>query len=563
MSNITRMSQLFGRTMREPPAEAQTTSHALLLRGGFVRPLESGLYACLPLGQRVLRRLEAVLHKEMAALGAQEMHLPVTSEEALVTLARREIRSYRDLPRVVYTIQAPLHRQAHSWAGLLPTRGFPVKRAYSLHADEADLDRFYLRVVRAYGRTLARCGLPFVLAEADGGRAGPTEAHQFLMPHSAGEERLVRCPRCGYAANVGRAEFRLPPSQPLPAEPARPVATPGCATIADVTAFLGVLTSQTLKAVFYAWEQPSREPECVLVLIRGDLEVNERKLQNLLRIGSLRPATEEEIRAAGAEPGFASPVGLPVRPEWGASGLLVVGDRSIQTGANFVAGANREGYHLVGVNYPRDFAVTVLADVAQAQEGHLCAHCGGPLASDRAVELARCAKPGSDRSETSNLSYLGPQGEQQPVAVGSYSIGLGPLVAAVVEAHHDEQGIIWPPVLAPFDVHLVLLGEEEAVQQVAEQACDLLQQAHLTALLDDRGESAGVKFADADLLGCPIRLTVSRRSLNAGGVEVKTRWEKERQVVAPQDLPGAAQALLDRYPCLGDNAVQFPSEREK
>ena len=422
-----------------------------------------------------------------------------------------------------------------------------MKDAYSLHTDSDDLDRFYPQILGAYHRIFTRCGLDFIQVEADTGMMGGADSHEFLLPHPAGEDRLLHCSVCDYAANVEWATFRLPEVGPHPLEEPCPVATPGCATIADVAAFVGVPTNQTLKAVFYAWERPGGRPEMVFVVLRGDLEVNETKLLNLLGGGDLRAATDEEIRAAGAEPGYGSPVGLPVREHADSPGLLVVGDRSIQVGANFVAGANREGYHLTGVNYPRDFSVTLLADIAQAQEGHLCPRCGGSLLAESAIELGHCFKLGTRYSESLGVTYLDATGKERPVVMGSYSIGVGRLMAAVVEAHHDEHGIVWPPSLAPFDVHLLLLGRQEVVQEAAEETYRQLHEAGLSVLYDDRNESAGVKFADADLIGCPVRVTVGRRSLEAGGAEMKARRERDRQTVGLEDLPDQVAGLLDRW----------------
>ncbi|HIE38405.1 MAG TPA: proline--tRNA ligase [Anaerolineales bacterium] len=577
-----RMSQLFGHTLREPPADAEMVSHRLLVRAGFVRPLAAGLYTYLPLGQRVARRIEAIMREEMEAIGAQEMLMPVlhpaelwqatgrwetagpalmrlkdragrayalamTHEEVVAELARREVRSYRDLPRVVYHIQTKLRDEPRPRGGLLRVREFRMKDAYSLHTDSDDLDRFYPQILGAYHRIFTRCGLDFIQVEADTGMMGGADSHEFLLPHPAGEDRLLHCSVCDYAANVEWATFRLPEVGPHPLEEPCPVATPGCATIADVAAFVGVPTNQTLKAVFYAWERPGGRPEMVFVVLRGDLEVNETKLLNLLGGGDLRAATDEEIRAAGAEPGYGSPVGLPVREHADSPGLLVVGDRSIQVGANFVAGANREGYHLTGVNYPRDFSVTLLADIAQAQEGHLCPRCGGSLLAESAIELGHCFKLGTRYSESLGVTYLDATGKERPVVMGSYSIGVGRLMAAVVEAHHDEHGIVWPPSLAPFDVHLLLLGRQEVVQEAAEETYRQLHEAGLSVLYDDRNESAGVKFADADLIGCPVRVTVGRRSLEAGGAEMKARRERDRQTVGLEDLPDQVAGLLDRW----------------
>lgn len=569
-----KITQLFGHTLRESPSGAELTSHQLVLRAGMVRFLGAGLYSYLPLGWRVVRKIETILREEMDAIGAQEMLMPVmhpaelwqatgrwdsvgpalvrvkdrrghdyalamTHEEVVAELARREIQSHRDLPKVIYHIQTKVRDEPRSRGGLLRVREFRMKDAYSLDADVEGLDAFYSRIIKAYERIFARCDLNPIAVEADTGMMGGADSHEFMLPHPDGEDVFIRCPECGYAANVERAEFRLPQVESQPPEKSQPVATPDCATIADVAAFVGVPTSQTLKAVFYTRD----EEELVFVVIRGDLEVNETKLGNLLGGGELRPATDEEICAAGAEPGYASPAGLTVRETRDGPGVLVVADSSIETGGNFVAGANRPGYHLTGVNYPRDFSVTILDDIAQAQPGYLCPHCDGVLAAEHAIELGHCFKLGTRYSDAVGVTYSAEEGER-PVVMGSYGIGVGRLLAAVIEIHHDEHGIIWPSALAPFDVHLLTLSDSEAVHVQAEAVYAQLQEAGMEVLYDDREESAGVKFADADLIGCPVRLTVSKRSLKAGGVELKARWAKERRVVAVESLVEEAQQAL-------------------
>jgi len=574
---------LFGNTLREAPAEAESASHRLALRAGLIRPLAAGVYAFLPLGYRVLRRIEAIMREEMEAIGAQEMLMPVlnpaelwqatgrwetagpalmrledrsgrryalamTHEEVVAELARREVRSYRDLPRVVYHIQTTLRDEPRPRGGLLRAREFQMKDAYSLHADAADLDRFYPQILGAYRRIFARCGLPSVPVEADTGMMGGAGSHEFMLPHPVGEDLLVRCPACGYAADAECARFRLPLVPDDPPEEMRLVATPDCPTIADVAAFVGVPTWRTLKAVFYTWQPLGSPPTLLFVVIRGDLEVNETRLLNTLGGGTLRPGTADEIRAAGAEPGYASPVGLKVRPTLMGEGLLVVADRSIQVGANFVAGANREGHHLVGVNPSRDFDVTLLADVAQARTGHLCPRCEQALIVEPALELGHCFKLGTRYAQALGVTYLDANSQEQPIVMGSYGIGIERLLAAVIEVHHDDHGIIWPPSLAPFDVHLVGLAASGVEAEAAERVYGLLSAAGYAVLFDDRPESAGVKFADADLIGCPVRVTVGRRSLEAGGAEVKARWEAERRIFALDDLAAGVAAVLDRWP---------------
>ncbi len=572
-----KISQLFGHTLRENPSDAELTSHRLALRAGLVRFLGAGIYSYLPLGWRVARKIEAILREEMEGIGTQEMLMPVmhpadlwkatgrwdsvgpalvrvrdrsgrdyalamTHEEVVAELARREVLSYRDLPRAIYHIQTKIRDEPRPRGGLLRVREFRMKDAYSLDADDDGLDTFYPRIIAAYQRIFARCDLDPIPVEADTGMMGGADSHEFMLLHPDGEDTIIRCPACGYAANVERAEFRLPPAEPQPPEESCPIATPDCETIADVAAFVGVPTSQTLKAVFYA-----QEAGLVFVVIRGDLEVNETKLRNMLGGGELRPATDDEIRAAGAEPGYASPVDLQVRKTRDGPGVLVVADSSVAVGNNFVAGANRPGYHLTGVNYPRDFVVTLIADIAQAQAGYLCAHCDGVLAAEPAIELGHCFKLGTRYSDAVGATYLDTEGRERPIVMGSYGIGVGRLMAAVIETHHDEHGIVWPPALAPFDVHLLTLGTDEAVRTQAEETYTQLQEAGIEVLYDDREESAGVKFADADMIGCPVRVTVSRRSLKAGGVELKMRWAEERRVVTPESLVEEVRRALGSF----------------
>ncbi len=571
-----RMSQLFGHTLKEAPAEAELVSHKLALRAGLIRPLAAGLYTYLPLGWRVIQKIAAILRQEMDALGAQEMLMPVlqpadiwaatgrlnsvgpallrlrdrsgremvlamTHEEAVTVHTQTEVASYRDLPRVIYHIQTKLHDEPRPRGGLLRVREFLMKDAYSLHTDSADLDAFYPRMLQAYRHIFQRCGVPVLEIEADVGMMGGSGSHEFMALHPAGEDTIIRCQTCGYAANAEAAVFdkALTPSPPPAAAgeeseggPVR-LATPGCATIASVAAYVGVPTSQTMKAVFYTVARAGRE-ELAFVVIRGDLEVNETKLINVLGVEALRPATDDEIRAVGAEPGYASPVGLPARQDDGA-GILVVADDSVLVG-EFVAGANEAGYHLTGVRYGRDFTATLVADIALATAGQRCARCGGALSAERGIELGHCFKLGTRYSAPTNTTYLDANGQQQFVVMGSYGIGLGRLMAAIIEFHHDEQGIVWPPAVAPAQVHLVSLGREGEVHGAAEALYADLRARGVEVLYDDRDASPGVKFADADLIGVPLRLTISRRSLEAGGVEVKWRWEQEKRVVAMTEV---------------------------
>lgn len=558
-----RLSELFTRTLRDAPADAGLPSHRLAVRAGLVRPVAAGIYALMPLGWRVMRRIEAILREEMDALGGQEVRLPVvqpaevwqatgrwetfgpvlqtfssgagrdyalgpTHEDVVAVIAAHEIDSYKQLPQLLYQLQTKYRNEPRPRGGLLRLREFTMKDAYSLHADAADLDRFFEDMRAAYTRIFARAGLSAIAVEADSGAMGGGASVEFLVPHDEGEAAFVTCDACDYAANLEVAAFALDAPPDAAPQPLTKLATPGCATIQDVAAFIGVPTAQTLKAVFFALERPHAEARLVFAVIRGDLEVNETKLLNAIGGGELRPATDDEIRAVGAVPGYASPLGLDER-------VLVVADRSARAGTNFVAGANEAGFHVTGLNIPRDWTPSFETDIAQAASGARCARCeSGRLRLARAIEVGHLFKLGTRYSESVNMLYHAEDGALRPVVMGSYDIGLERLMAAVIEAHHDDWGIVWPPSLAPYDAHIVALGKEPPIMSLAARLADDLRVAGFAALLDDRAESPGVKFADADLIGAPLRLTVSQKALDRGGIEAKWRDVTEREIVAPE-----------------------------
>lgn len=563
-----RMSQLFGNTLRENPADAEMPSHQLLVRAGMIRPLAAGIYSYLPLGWRVLRKIEAIMRQEMEAVGAQDMMMPVvhpaelwqatgrwqsmgpnmgrlrdragrdlvlavTHEEVVADLARHEIRSYRQLPRLVFHIQTKFRDEPRPRGGLVRVREFTMKDAYSLDADWQGLDAAYLKMYQVYANIFRRCNVEILVVQADVGQMGGSASQEFMALNEHGEDTLILCPACGYAANVERATFAKPEVERQPEGDAEEMATPGCKTIADVAAFVGVPTHQTLKAVFYV----TADGEFIFAVIRGDLDVNETKLRNLLGGAEFGPATDAEIVAIGAVPGYASPRGL--------TGVRVIADDSVYLGNNFVAGANREGYHLLNVNYPRDFEAELVADFALARAGDACPTCGAALTEARGIELGHLFKLGTRYSEALGATYLDANGQARPIVMGSYGIGTGRLMAVVVEQHNDEHGIIWPVEIAPYHVHLINLGrdtEEEATKTAETLYTGLLAQG-FEVLYDDRDERAGVKFNDADLIGVPVRVTVSRRSLAQNGVEVKRRDASERTIVSLDDLAGEIRRL--------------------
>jgi prolyl-tRNA synthetase len=562
------MSRLFSQTLREAPAEAEIASHRLLLRAGFIRQLAAGIFSYLPLARRSLTKIENIIRQEMNAIGGQEITMPVvhpadiwkesgrwyqidaemgrfkdrggrdmalamTHEEVVADLVRKEIRSYRQLPQLLYHIQTKWRDDPRPRAGLIRVREFTMKDSYSLDADWEGLDAQYRNHYQAYFNIFHRCGLPVGAVKSDVGMMGGKLAHEFMYLTEAGEDTLLMCAACGYAANRQIAPFRkqLPEQEePLAIEK---VATPECKTIKELAEFLDVPEAKTAKAVFLVATITEGEhtfERFVFAAVRGDMEVNETKLANAVKAKSLRPATEDEITAVGATPGYASPVGL--------QDVLVVVDDAVPVSPNLVAGANESGYHLRNVNYGRDYRADIVADIVAARDGDACPECGKPLEAVRGVEVGNIFKLGTRYSDALGCTYLDASGQPRPVIMGSYGIGSGRLLACVAEHYHDEYGLMWPVSVAPYQIHLVALigkGSHET-SVLAESLYKDLEAAGIEVLYDDREESPGVKFNDADLIGLPVRLTVSERALKAGGVEFKRRDLKEREVVPLENV---------------------------
>ena len=573
-----RLSKLFGKTLRQAPAEAESVSHQLLLRAGMIAQEAAGIYSYLPLGWRVLQKIEGIIREEMNKAGGQELMLPVlqpfelwqqsgrdvsfgkslftltdrkehtlalgpTHEEVIADLVRRYVQSYRDLPLRLYQIQTKLRDEPRPRGGLLRVREFIMKDLYSFDTDEAGLDESYRAMCQAYRNIYARLGLPALMIEADSGAIGGKDSHEFMILTEGGEDAVIHCSKCGYAANVEKAQSvktLIPAGRSAESSddkaknllPLEEIATPGAETIEEVAKFVDVPTHETLKAVFYY-----TDGEFVFVVIRGDLEVNETKLKNALKCSELRLATEREVNEAGLVAGFASPVGI--------QGLKVVADDSITSGSNFIAGANKPGYHFKNANYPRDFQVDVVADIALARHGDTCPRCPGKLSSARGIELGHVFKLGTFISEKFGASFLDRNGESRPIVMGSYGIGLGRLLAAIVEQSHDDKGIVWPLSVAPYQVYVCSLSlDKPAVFPTGEKIYRELQKENIEVLYDDRDESPGVKFNDADLLGIPLRLTLSPRTLQSQSVEAKWRVERKTQLMALQDLTVQVKRLL-------------------
>ncbi|MFB0557233.1 MAG: proline--tRNA ligase [Dehalococcoidia bacterium] len=562
-----RYSKLFGKTLRQAPAEAESISHQLLLRAGMIAQEAAGIYSYLPLGWRVLRKIERIIREEIDKAGGQELMLPVlqpfelwqqsgrclsfgqslftltdrkehklalgpTHEEVIAELAHRCVQSYRDLPLLLYQIQTKFRDEPRPRGGLLRVREFIMKDLYSFDIDEAGLNESYEKMSQAYMNIYARLGLPALMVEADSGAIGGKESHEFMVITETGEDEIIYCSNCSYAANAEKAQSakaRINSEAPLPLEE---IATPGAKTIEAVASFLGVSTNQTFKAVFY-----SADGEFVFVVIRGDLEVNETKLRNTLKCSELRLATEGEGNEAGIVAGFASPVGI--------KDVKIVADDSITLGANFIAGANKAGYHFKNANYPRDLQVDLVADIVLARSGDNCPKCGGTLSSARGIEVGHIFKLGTFISKKMEAFFLDHNGASWPIVMGSYGIGLGRLLAAIVEQSHDDKGIIWPLSVAPYQVYLCpLYLDNPEIAPLAEDVYHKLEKEGIEVLFDDRDESPGIKFNDADILGIPLRLTLSPRTIQSQSIEAKWRVGRETQLVALENLAAEVNRLL-------------------
>jgi prolyl-tRNA synthetase len=585
-----KLSHHFGMTLREAPAGAEAVSHQLLLRAGFIRQLGQGLFSYLPLAKRSLVKIENIMREEMNAIGGQELTMPVTHpaeiwkatgrwysvgpemarfkdrkdrdmvlamthEEVVADLCKTEIKSYKQLPQLIYHIQTKFRDDPRPRAGLIRVREFTMKDSYSLDLDDAGLDAQYRAHYQAYFNIFNRCVVPSIAVGSDVGMMGGSLAHEFMYLTPVGEDTLVLCRNCDYAANRQIARFAKQAAAPEELKPLEKVATPDCKTIETLANLLKIPKSKTAKAVFmiagHEGEGKTRE-EFIFAIVRGDMDVNETKLSNVTKADWLRPATDEEIRATGAAPGYASPIGLvgahdPLRS---ASGIFdrapvrVVVDDAVPASPNLVAGANETGYHLLNTNTPRDYQADIVADIAAASGGDACVNCGQPLYTSRGVEVGNIFKLGTRYTAAVGATYLAADGTSKPIAMGSYGIGSGRLLACVAEEHHDDRGLILPITVAPYHAHLVSLGSDAAIAETAECVYRALLDANIEVLFDDREDSPGVKFADADLIGIPIRLTVSTKSIKNGGVEIKRRDQKEAAIIAESEVIARVQSEI-------------------
>ncbi|TAL23039.1 MAG: proline--tRNA ligase [Nitrospirae bacterium] len=540
-----RFSKMFIPTLREVPADAEAVSHKLMLRAGFVRQLAAGLYIFLPLGWRVLDKINAVLKEEMEAIGSQEISMPIlhpaevwqqtgrwdaigdemfrlkdrtgrdmclgmTHEEIMTWLASREIRSYRDLPQVWYQIQTKLRDEARPKSGVLRTREFIMKDSYSFDATEEGLEKNYQLHASAYHKIFKRCGLKFYQVESDPGMMGGAVSHEFMAPSPAGEDEVALCDKCGYSANV---ELALSIPSDIKFEDWQPeeVHTPEKRTVQEVSNFLKLSPSYFIKSILVIAENIP-----VLALVRGDQELHEKKLAKI--IGNLRPAQKTEVREIlGVEAGFIGPMNQKIR---------IIADSCLREGV-YVSGANKQHYHMKGIRLGKDFTAE-WHDIHLAKSGDKCAKCGEELKIERCIEIGNIFKLGTKYSTPLKAVFLDENGQEKPIIMGSYGIGPARIAAAAIEQSNDKDGIIWPKSIAPFDVEILPLNmKDEKTVEIAEKLYKELKEKGLAVLMDDRDERAGVKFKDADLIGIPTQIILGEKNLKEGLVEIKDRKTKE------------------------------------
>jgi len=561
-----RTSQLLLPTLREDPGEAETVSHRLMLRSGLIRKVAAGIYTYLPLGLRIIRKVEGIIRQEMNRAGAQELLMPVASpaelwretgrwdyygkellrfkdrherdfclgpthEEIITDLFRREVRSYRQMPLNFYQIQTKFRDEIRPRFGLMRGREFIMKDAYSFDADEAGARASYQKMYDAYHRIFTRCGLTFRAVEADTGLIGGTSSHEFMVLANTGEETVVYTETGTYAANVERAEL-LPPEDGSAEElrPLQPITTPNCRTVEEVTKFLKIEPTRLIKTLLY-----TAGDQTIAVLIRGDHDANEIKIRRILGVTEVELASQTVVETlTGAPVGFAGPVGL--------KGVRVIADHAVKTARNAVVGGNQADTHYVDANWDRDFQVEQFADLRNARAGDPSPRKDGVLKATKGIEVGHVFMLGTKYSQSMKASFLDPNGKECLAVMGCYGIGVGRTAASAVEQNHDDKGIICPFPIAPFHVHLLPLGESAAVKEATALLYADLETAGFEVLLDDRDERAGVKFNDADLIGAPYQVVVGEKGLASGAVELKTRRTGEKIKLAPTDVPNT---LLD------------------
>lgn len=564
-----RTSKLYAPTLRQTPAEAEVPSHQLMLRAGFIRKVAGGVYTYLPLAWRTLRKIEQIIREEMEAKDGQELALPIvqpaelwketgrwevfgeemfrlvdrhnrefclgpTHEEIITDLVRNEVRSYKQLPLLLYQIQNKYRDEIRPRFGLMRGREFIMKDAYSFDKDEAGLDKSYKDMYDAYTNIFNRCGLTFRPVEADGGAIGNATTHEFTVLAETGESDIVYCEKCDYAANAEKSELKpivAPAEEELPLEK---VNTPGTKTIEAVAEFLNTPIEKNIKAVIFQNEKD----QVICAFVRGDHEVNDVKLQNITGAITLKMAEESAIRAIGGVPGFMSPIGL-------SKDAIAVVDATVMEMHNAVCGANEEDCHYKNANPKRDFGDVIVADIRLIAQGDPCPHCGAPVKMTHGIEVGQVFKLGIKYSKALGATFLDENGKEKPLIMGCYGIGVSRTMAAAIEQFHDDNGIIWPASIAPFEVVIVPINaKDEAQMQIAEKLYADMKNAGIDVLLDDRKDRAGVKFKDADLIGYPVRITVSPKLLDANEVEIKVRRDGATSNVKVDDCAQTVKDML-------------------
>lgn len=567
-------SKLYAPTLRETPADADVVSQQYMLRAGMIRKMAGGIYSYLPLAWKSIRKIEAIIHEEMANIGAQEIMMPIiqpaeiwqesgrwnvygaemirfndrhdrsyclgpTHEEMITTLVKDEVKSYRQLPLTLYQIQNKYRDERRPRYGLMRSREFIMKDAYSFDLDEAGLDKSYWDMYHAYENVFSRCGLYFKPVEADSGAIGGSNSHEFMALADSGEADVIHCENCDYAANIEIGKPGVMKQTEEPLLELTEVATPDAKTIEAVAEQLSLPLDKTMKAVVL-----SIDGVVVLAMVRGDHEVNEIAVQHAVD-GGIEPemASEEELLAAGLTGGFISPVGLKQTETF-----KIVVDESVMEMFNACGGANKKDAHYININPKRDFnwEDIIVAPIRLITTDDVCPNCGGHLGIAKGIEVGQVFKLGTKYSESLNGTYLDQNGRPNPYIMGSYGIGVSRTLAAAIEQFHDENGIIWPRAIAPFEVVVVPINaKDDALMEASTKIYDELKAAGVDVLLDDRKDRAGVKFKDADLIGYPLRITVSKNTLESGAVELKTRKTGEAVEVAITDVKTAVIDTLN------------------
>ncbi len=562
-------SNMFAPTLREVPAEAEIISHKLMLRAGMLRKTASGVYTYLPLAWRSIHKIEEIVRQEMDAKGGQELLMPAvqpaeiwqesgrwdvygaelwrvkdrngrdfclgpTHEEMISIIFRNDVRSYKQLPQLWYQIQTKYRDERRPRFGLMRSREFIMKDLYSFDLDEAGLAKSYDLMYDAYSRVFARCGLNFRPVEADSGAIGGKGSHEFMALAESGESAILYCDTCDWAATdeiAGREPLSVPAEEMLPVEK---VDTPDCGTVEDVAKFLQVPTNRIVKTMYYQADE-----QLVIALVRGDRRINEIKLQGLLGCNELTLAENAALEVHGQKVGYLGPVGV--------DGVKIVADAEVPLMFNVIVGANDGERHLLNVNYQRgDFRIDQVADLRYLEEGEQCPHCQGHLKLARGIEVGQIFKLHTKYSDSLHVVYAGEDGQEHPVVMGCYGIGIGRTLAAVVEQCNDADGIIWPMAVAPYQAVIIPVNDREPeLKEAAERIYAELETAGVEVVLDDRQERAGVKFKDADLIGYPVRITVGAKALARGNVEVRLRKDGEMQEIALDSLTDWLKAYIE------------------